>query len=256
MSPSDPSPPGNAPITGLLLSGSEQVELKRLQEIFDPQKGIDKVDAFGKWLFATSAIVGVLGAAFSNKAFQELEGNGRVLFAVAIVMTAASLASAAQIVAPKWETINRSDIQSMRDALKGQFRQRRRYSRMAALFFALALLLAGAAPLFSGKPRTPRLSLAYSLAGTGILTVNVSAERLQSGGVLEAYVENVPGSSAAARPRARGTAGATGSANASLTLLQAHQLGLDSVVVLCTLIDSSNSANHALNTARFAVPVR
>ena len=45
---------------------------------------MDRLDAYGKWIFGAATIVGTLGAGFSNTAFSKLRGFGVITFAAAV----------------------------------------------------------------------------------------------------------------------------------------------------------------------------
>src|SRR5262249_4435075 len=125
----------------------DRKQLEDLRSLFKPDQGLKHLDDFAKWLFATTAIVGTLGAAFSNKAFDELTGIGKVTFAFAVVALGVSLAAAALSVAPKWVTFNPYSRDSMSSAIQQIYSRRRLFLYIAAPAFATALILAAVSPL-------------------------------------------------------------------------------------------------------------
>jgi len=68
--------------------------LKKYRDIVMPAARLAGYDDFAKWLFTIAAVIGTLGAAFSNAALKGLGGAGVTVFFLAIVATAISLALA------------------------------------------------------------------------------------------------------------------------------------------------------------------
>jgi hypothetical protein len=140
---------GDQVIKGQVVSQEEKAEFDSLRAVFDPKAGLDRLDSYGKWLFASAAIIGSLGAGLSNSAFLKLRGASVWLFALAILGLGFSLVAASRSIAPHWINARLNDLVSLRRAVDEQFKTRRRELAAAARFFALALVLAALSPLAS-----------------------------------------------------------------------------------------------------------
>ena len=87
----------------------------------DPNAGFDRLDSYGKWLFTSAAVIGSLGAGFSNSAFSKLRGAGIWLFAFASLAPGLSLVAASRSVAPHWINPLLNHLASLPGAVKQQF---------------------------------------------------------------------------------------------------------------------------------------
>jgi hypothetical protein len=134
---------------GRPLSEAEVTEFETLRKVFNVEDGIKKVTDFAQWLFGGAAIVGTLGAAFSNSAFAELSGLGLWTFAAAVICVGISLVAATYAWAPKWVYPNLHSRDSMLKEVSRQFQDRRGPVRVGSFFFAAALVLAAISPLLS-----------------------------------------------------------------------------------------------------------
>src|SRR2546426_751917 len=131
---------------GRTVSETQSGRLAALQTFTSPSESLNRLDAFAKWLFATVATVGTLGAALSTTGLAEPKRLGRFVFAAAVLALGFSLAMAAYSLAPKWVSANPNSIDSMENAVARTFASRRGPLRWAAFAFAAALLLAGFTP--------------------------------------------------------------------------------------------------------------
>ena len=104
---------------------------------------------FSKWLFSATAVVGSLGAAFGVSGVGDLGGNGKRLFVGAILSLAVSLALAAISRTPIWTRVYVYSPSSLNAALESIVRTRFWLLVAGSVFFSVALVLAGLAPLFS-----------------------------------------------------------------------------------------------------------
>src|SRR6185437_13996030 len=68
--------------------------LKKYRDIVMPAARLAGYDDFAKWLFTITAVIGTLGAAFSNSALKGLNGYGVTCFFLAVIATGLSLALA------------------------------------------------------------------------------------------------------------------------------------------------------------------
>jgi hypothetical protein len=143
----------NTPETGTLVGAEEAAERKAIRERLSPVRGLDTMETFDKWLFATVAVVGTLGTAFSLLDAGSLSGDAQTAFGVAVALTGVSLACAALALAPRRASFDRESPDSMREAIRKTSRVRFWSLSVAAVAFAAALVLAGLAPLISDRSR-------------------------------------------------------------------------------------------------------
>jgi len=174
MNPPDP-PPAAVPIS------QDRVDLlKKYRDIVMPAARLAGYDDFAKWLFTITAVIGTLGAAFSNSALKGLHADGVTAFFCAIVATALSLALAViqrsvDIRQPNWQ-----NLEDMLEKTEAALRIKRLLAWCAGTSFAAAILLAGLAPLLSVRSspdETGRLVYSYGKDGIHItLTVSQTSE--------------------------------------------------------------------------------
>src|SRR5215470_3393092 len=101
-------------VHGTDVSAEEKAEFESLRTAFDPKAALDRLDAYGKWLFASAAIVGTLGAGLSNSAFSKLHDFSAWLFGGAVVCLGMALILATSSLAPKLTEVRLSELSSMR----------------------------------------------------------------------------------------------------------------------------------------------
>lgn len=171
-------------VSGRPVSPTRSERLATLRNFTSPVESLTRLEGFAKWLFATTATVGALGAAFSTAGFLEPQRLGKWLFGLSIASLGLSLGLAAYTLSPKWVVGNRNSIGSLEDAIAVGFAKRRGPLRAAGLAFTLSLVLAGLAPLSSDlnapwepMPGTP--SLAVSVDQSGALKAEVEAQGLE-----------------------------------------------------------------------------
>jgi len=203
---------------GRPVSPDEQQQLAALQGLFKPAEAMKRVDDFAKWIFASIAVVGTLGAGFSNAAFQTLSDAGRFMLAGAVLLVGASLYAATLALAPEWVDVNPASRGSMLAAVEAKLRRRRRPLQAAAALFALALVMAASAPLanvVSAWARSAHVVLNYEWKADGKLSAQLAGVGLNAYAPVELSLET-----AAAPPveqvRTRKAADANGKAEASL----------------------------------------
>ncbi|HLW54976.1 MAG TPA: hypothetical protein VKW06_19230 [Candidatus Angelobacter sp.] len=148
------------------MSTDDLQELADLRKVFDYNTSLQRVQDYGKWIFTAIASITALGAGLSNSAFRSLTTPGKLCFGLAIILSGVSLASSALLLAPQWLAVNRWSRDSMREALASQFKNRHRFTVVAAYSLAGALVLAGIAPAISTLclpgATFSKLSYAYS----------------------------------------------------------------------------------------------
>jgi hypothetical protein len=139
---------GEDPTTGAT-SQEELADYKELRSLYGPSATVRVLDQFAVWLFASTAIVGALGAGFGVTGLNHLHGTGKGLFVAAVVSLSVSLAFAAFARTPFRVRVNRYQLGDLRAAHEKVATVRFWLLSIAAVLFALALMLAGLAPAFS-----------------------------------------------------------------------------------------------------------
>jgi hypothetical protein len=204
-------------IKGVPISEEEKAQLASLRSVFDTKSALDRVDAYGKWLFASATIVGSLGAGLSNAAFSKLRGLGTVFFAASILALGASLVCASLSLAPKWVEVQLDVLKSMQDAVQAQFQKRQRFLTMASIFFALALAFAALSPLGSLFSSQAVPALHYSIDDKGAFEAGLTGTYLSPGAFVELRLSGKKSGSANAElPKTAAIVGADGSATLTL----------------------------------------
>jgi hypothetical protein len=213
---------------GRPLSPVEQQQQADLQALFKPADALKRVDDFAKWIFTSIAVVGTLGAGFSNSAFATLTSTGRIVLAIAILLVGVSLFAATLALEPRWVHANPSSRESMLAAVDVNLRKRRRPLRWAAGLFALALVLAASAPLVSAfSGREARVALGYELGADGKFTGLLTGTGLKPGTVLELRLDGTKDSKLWLAPSTRKSADVKGEALLSVNLANARDAGSD-----------------------------
>ncbi len=181
---------GVVTVKGTPATAEQIAEMTSLRAVFDPKTALDRLDTYGKWLFATAAIVGSLGAGLSNAALPKLHGFSLILFGLAVVCLDVCLVFASLSLAPKWVEANYYELLSMRAAVNKQLRKRQVLLTSASIFFCLALLLAAAAPLISLRPSKSEPSIHYSIDEKGALDAVLEASDLEPKSVIRLRLES------------------------------------------------------------------
>lgn len=144
---------------------------KKYRELLMPAARMSAYDEFAKWIFTITAIIGTFGAAFSNSAMNGLTGTGARLFFSAIAATSLSLALSVIQRAINVGKVNWASLDDMLKRAESAMRLKRAFAWAGGVSFALALFLAGLAPMFSTvspKPVVARPGFQYSLDKDGI----------------------------------------------------------------------------------------
>jgi hypothetical protein len=204
-------------IKGKVVSQEDKTEFESLRTIFDPKAALDRLDSYGKWLFASAAVVGSLGAGLSNTALSKLRGPGVWVFALAVVALGICLVAASRSIAPHWAKARVAELDSLRAAINTQFKTRQHQLNLAAGFFALALVLAAVSPLVSLITGASVPVLHYSLDEKGSLDAGLEANGLDPGTTIEIRLDG-PKGSAIQLPSAAATADDNGQVKLSLKM--------------------------------------
>ena len=128
------------------VSKAQQERLAALVDLLSPAHAVDRIDTFGKWLFGGLGTVGSLAVGFSVAAFSKPTGLGQFTFVAAVTFLGASLAAASMALAPALVTYNPNSLPDMQSAVGRILTRRWKTVRLAAVGFAVTLLLAGLTP--------------------------------------------------------------------------------------------------------------
>ena len=131
------------------MAPDEIADYEQLRSLVSPERSLALLDDFAKWLFAIAAVVGTLGASFGVSDANNLAGSGRTLFSLSVAAVSLSLALAALARLPLPIRIDRYSDVSMASGVTLIVKVRGRLLAVAALLFALGLVLAGLSPLVS-----------------------------------------------------------------------------------------------------------
>lgn len=131
------------------MAPDEVADYEQLRDLISDGKSLALLDDFAKWLFAAAAIVGALGTSFGVSGANDLTGWGKRLFALAVGSVGVSLALAAFARLPLPIKVNRYSPEDMAEQVGRLAKIRGCLLAIAATLFALGLVLAGLAPLFS-----------------------------------------------------------------------------------------------------------
>jgi len=253
------SAPGGPLGKARLLSPAQIQQLSDLQAFFKPGASLQRIDDFSKWIFASTTIVGTLGAAFSNTAFHALVGVGRVFFAVAVLLIGLSLSWATVALVPRWKYANPASMESMLAAVDQNIKARKRPLQVAAACFALALVLAGTAPFASlippyGQGSRRQVALTYELGSEGKLTGRLTADGLNRLVPVELGLGAGTPVTPLLFPRARTVADQSGHATASIEVPDVKKLA-SGIQLDARWADSSESGVILVHDEHLAIPI-
>jgi hypothetical protein len=252
---------GSTPVGPLgkarLLSPAQIQQLSDLQALFKPGASLQRIDDFSKWIFASTTIVGTLGAAFSNTAFHALVGVGRVFFAVAVLLIGLSLSLATVALVPRWGYANPASMESMLTAVDQNIKARKRPLQVATACFALALALAGTAPFASllppyGQGSRPQVALTYELSSEGKLTGRLTADGLNRLVPVELSLGAGTPVTPLLFPKTRTVADQNGHATASIELSDVKKLACG-VQLKASWADSSEPGGILVHDEQLAI---
>jgi hypothetical protein len=156
-----------------VLSADDVELLKKQRDLVLPSARLATYDDFAKWLFTTITVVGTLAAAFSNTALKGLSGTGVKLFFIAVGFVGLSLALAIILRGVEPKDPNWQSLDDMLDKSKRAVLSKRRLAWAAGGLFAVAIVLAALAPIFSdAQPKvTPARGLTLTLGPNGLHAV-------------------------------------------------------------------------------------
>jgi hypothetical protein len=120
----------------------ELEEIRELRQLFSASESLRLLDDFAKWLFASAAVVGSVGAGFGSRTLTDLDAWGKTLFLAALVAVAVTLILAALARLPARRSVNRHDLAGMREDFAKVTSRRYGFLVTGVVLFALALVLA------------------------------------------------------------------------------------------------------------------
>jgi hypothetical protein len=245
----------------VVVSGEKESpeERKRMEELNKYFSGLDLIrsyEDFAKWIFGSTAIIASLGAGLSNAAFANLSGCGTILFALAIFSVGVSLACAVLSLTPLWkpQRFNPNNFQQMMLVLETQLNYRRRRIQIAAIAFAIGLILAAAAPAASslachGKQQA-HVYVTYDLNAQGKFESRLSAVGLEPYTPVEIELQWQNAKHIKmTMPKYRGVADVNGIASFNLTLPNANKV--KDILVITRWNEAAGKREESLN-----IPVR
>lgn len=161
---------------GRPLTPEERIWLDALRDD-TPSKSIERLDGYGKFLFGTVTTVGTLLAAFNIFGPENLVTRSRWLL-LPVALSSLSLALATLGITPATESVNASDLESIRKYYNSLLRKRGRYISWAGITFALSLASVAAVFLIA----MPRSSHFVSMTFSGVGDKVMLTARVEIGG--------------------------------------------------------------------------
>jgi hypothetical protein len=184
---------GEQVVHGEYVPPEVKAQIDSLRSVFDAKASLDRIDSYAKWIFASSAIVGALGAGLSNAAIAKAHGLSLLLFTAAVVCLGVSLIAACRSITPTLESVRLNDFESMRNVVNNHFKQRQKYVTIAAWFYSGAILFAALVPLLSILTLESSARLTYSIDPKSNLTADVVAGGMKKGTQIELDIDGLSG---------------------------------------------------------------
>ena len=238
---------GDQVIRGRYVPPEQKAEMDSLRAVFDTKSAMDRLDAYGKWLFGSATIVGSLGAGLSSSLTPKLRGVGTWSFGLAVLAFGVCLVTASLSIAPKWVTVRLQDLASLHQAVNTQFRARQVWLTLAAIFFAFALALSSVSPLLSLANQKKIPVVHYSKDVKGALDVGVEGENMEPGAIVGVRLE-VAGISKAS---AASTVDSDGRAKLTLRTTEVDSSAGNADVVLCI---KKPEEKQCVDSSRLSIP--
>lgn len=184
---------GEQVVQGVYVPPEVKAQMDSLRSVFDAKAGLDRIDGYAKWIFASSSIVGALGAGLSNSAFAKVHGLSLLLFTAAVACLGLSLVAACRTITPTLESVQLNDFESMRNAVNNHFKQRQKYVTVAAWFYSGAILFAALVPLVSILTVEGSARLTYSIDPKSNITADIVAASMKKGTQIELDIDGQSG---------------------------------------------------------------
>lgn len=181
-------------ITGLPPTEEDRFWLNAVSQD-TPDKSLERVDAFGKYLFTSVATVGSLLTGFGI--FKPETGAllKNPLFLIPVALACLSLSLAMMGITPRPGEVDRQDPESIRDYYNRLIRRRGRFVFWAGVTFALSLAsAAGAIFLAAGPPAIhPSISVKLEKTDKGDrLTARIDYPQLAPSAIARTSITAVP----------------------------------------------------------------
>lgn len=232
------------PGKGAELVAADVSRLEALQKLIAPEHALAQLDTFGKWLFGSVAIVGTLGAAFGGTTLAALQGPGAGLFGLAVAAVGFSLALATLALSPRPGSVQPDSAKSIEDALYARIRRRGWMLTIGGILFAVALVAASVAPMFSKPTGHPRLDVAYAIQKDS-LVADIGAAALVPGTVVTTSLQVTVAGAEVFSTTARQVA--TDSGRLTSLHLAAPRAGGDSARIVVACLEASGCAPDTVN---------
>jgi hypothetical protein len=183
-------------------------QLKKYRDLAMPAARLAALDDFAKWLFTSISVIGSLAAAFSISAM--FTPCSAALFFIALLLTGSSLFLAVCLRAIEPRGANWQSLPDMIAKDEETLRTKQKLATASGAAFALAVLVAGAAPLSSLVCRPPvQNTLAYSVGKVGVHASVNYAQAVGSIGELRIVSEGAAKETLVAAQRVVATSGGT-----------------------------------------------
>ena len=113
------------------------------------ENSLANLNNFGKWLFSSSSVIGVIAAGYSIAGFASLNFWGNIIFYLGLLLITVCLFISALALSPKEKNSNPNSLTSLRNMIEEIIHFKWVKLRAAGFLFAFAILFAGIAPLIS-----------------------------------------------------------------------------------------------------------
>jgi hypothetical protein len=156
-----------------------------------PEQSLGHLDTHGKYLFSTISIVGTLLTGFGIFSPSGATVLRNPLVLVPIALACLSLALAMMGITPKLDTVNRLDINSVRNYYNRLIRRRGRFIFWGGMVFSLSLLSVAIVTAVSLKPTPLTPAISVRLIGAGektTLTTKIELQEVPRSGAAETQI--------------------------------------------------------------------
>lgn len=161
------------------------------------------LDEFAKWIFTSVSVIGSLGLALAATAIKSLDFGGMVFYGIAILLTGISLGWAVWARTADLGSVNTDSPVDLQSKWLNLLVTKRRYARRSGFSFLLAVVVAGAVPILTFIPESPKAAqgITYSLGKDGVRAATFLATKPNSIAELQIFGVDANGSSLLAAQR-------------------------------------------------------
>jgi len=156
-----------------------------------PEQSLGHLDTHGKYLFSTISIVGTLLTGFGIFSPSGAAVLRNPLLLLPVALACLSLTLAMMGITPKLDTVNRLDINSVRNYYNHLVRRRGRFIFWGGMVFSFSLLSVAVVTAVSLKPTPLTPAISVRLVGTGektTLTGKIELQELPRSGIVETEI--------------------------------------------------------------------